>query len=404
MKITISRTFQWVTPFALTVLVLCPLRAESQWQSDPRDTVVYVEGNQPDGAWRLSQEPSLVIGPGSGSSSTEFWNVIGVSRLIDGTWAIGDHGSKEIRLFTASGVFLRSLAGEGEGPGELTSLWQLYADGGEIVAVDGRGVAHRFGVDGSFVDRQPLRRVGGWLRPSIVGYLGGRGLVVTVGTGQDPRGNARTVWRQVVTVAESGAVDTVGEFPAYERLDVPPGRSPYPVFGPEMRVATAGTRICIGYSSRYEFSCLGNDGTKSITVQRPEVEEKPVQEDDKEVYITGLWEANRGSPSGPTREAVAGRVTFSESLPAYGRFVGTEGGRLYVGPFVPEEEILGTEIFPSPTTPTVWSVYSVDGRWLTDLSMPSGFRLMSAGDGWVAGVMRDEYDAERVVVYGILRS
>ncbi len=173
--------------YLLCASIRAPLEAQARPQT--RDTIVYAAHDHPVAVWSVSPEPSLVIGPDDGSPDAEFWNIVGISRLADGSWAVADQGSTEVRVFSTSGMFLRSIGGKGEGPGEMASLWQLFASGDTLIAVDGSGVAHRFKPDGSFLDRQSLRGLGGSVPASLMDYRGGRAIasvaVAQSGIGSD---------------------------------------------------------------------------------------------------------------------------------------------------------------------------------------------------------------------------
>jgi hypothetical protein len=82
--------------------------------------------------------------------------------------------------------------------------------------------------------------------------------------------------------------------------------------------------------------------------------------------------------------------------------VPSNNGEVWVGEFVPADETLGV-MNPSPTTPTQWSVYSSHGKWLSTVTLPARFRLMTAGRDFVAGIERDENDVERVTIYELTR-
>ncbi len=81
-------------------------------------TIVENSGSVPTGGgWSIAAEPELVIGTFEGDPEYQLFQVEGALRLPDGRIAIGNTGSGEIRIFDASGVFLRSLGRKGEGPG-----------------------------------------------------------------------------------------------------------------------------------------------------------------------------------------------------------------------------------------------------------------------------------------------
>ena len=49
-------------------------------------------------------------------------------------------------------------------------------------------------------------------------------------------------------------------------------------------------------------------------------------------------------------------------------------------------------------------MYDRDGELLSDIVLPPGFLLMAAGEDYVAGLSRDDFDVQSVVVYELSRS
>jgi hypothetical protein len=120
------------------------------------------------------------------------------------------------------------------------------------------------------------------------------------------------------------------------------------------------------------------------------------------VFFNGIDVANPGPRGASYRKEVRETTVFAEGFPPFGRFLGSTSNELWVGPLVPADETLGT-FNPSPPTTTIWSVYSADGEWIADVTLPARFRLMEAGFDYVAGVIRDPNDVEHVVIYPIDR-
>ncbi len=69
----------------------------------------------------FSEEPILVIGDDEEDDNQLFSTILGMGRLSDGSVAVVDNQSAEVRIFDASGHHLRSIGQGGEAPGEFTS-------------------------------------------------------------------------------------------------------------------------------------------------------------------------------------------------------------------------------------------------------------------------------------------
>ena len=75
--------------------------------SDPRNSDAYCT---------LGEEPTLSLGTMEGDDPYMFYFVRGANRLSDGSVAMMNNGSGEIRIFSSDGPHLRSMGGQGEGP------------------------------------------------------------------------------------------------------------------------------------------------------------------------------------------------------------------------------------------------------------------------------------------------
>lgn len=74
--------------------------------------------------WRVTPEPTLILGTRDTPLEQQFHSVGGATRLSDGTIVVLNRGSSELRAFDSSGRHLWSRGGAGDGPGEM----KVYAD------------------------------------------------------------------------------------------------------------------------------------------------------------------------------------------------------------------------------------------------------------------------------------
>ena len=65
--------------------------------------------------FRVSERPTLQIGVESGDPNHQFTEIAAATRLADGSLVIADRRSGEIRIFDASGAFLRKFGRKGQG-------------------------------------------------------------------------------------------------------------------------------------------------------------------------------------------------------------------------------------------------------------------------------------------------
>ena len=83
----------------------------------------------------FSEEPVLVIGDNEEDDNQWFSSIRGIGRLSDGSVAVVDYTSAEVRIFDASGRHLRSMGQRGEGPSEFTAPFILWVTAGDTLWV-----------------------------------------------------------------------------------------------------------------------------------------------------------------------------------------------------------------------------------------------------------------------------
>jgi len=161
---------QWslaATMMMVGVMVACGAEegeeAGNGWTSavDTIDSRVQVL-NIPPGAGptaTLVAEEELRIGTVSGTGPTSFGRIRSVAVLPDGRLAVADAQAEEVRLFDPQGIHLRTLGGEGAGPGELSGMQGVHVDHEGLlrVAEQGNSRLSVFHPDSGFVTSYPLR-------------------------------------------------------------------------------------------------------------------------------------------------------------------------------------------------------------------------------------------------------
>ena len=124
-------------------------------------------------------------------------------------------------------------------------------------------------------------------------------------------------------------------------------------------------------------------------------------QDDREAHFARI-DARNTRMSAEAKRRRRREIEFADEFAPFGRFVAGAASELWVGPL--EWSLGGLVRHATPRGETVWSVYNRDGALLSDIVLPSGFRLMAAGDNYVAGLSRDDFDVPSVVVYQLNRS
>jgi hypothetical protein len=118
------------------------------------------ESRNPDAAatWQVDTAAVFEVGQLEGEPVYQLYRVAGIAELPDGAVAIANRGSCEIRLYDASGRFVRALGRDGSGPGEFGTLLNVVARGDTLYAYDLMyGRLTRFLRSGAYLDDRSLR-------------------------------------------------------------------------------------------------------------------------------------------------------------------------------------------------------------------------------------------------------
>jgi len=92
--------------------------------------------------WQTGLDPSLEIGAGAdeGTEGEDLFRVVGAVSLGDGGLVVANRGTRELLVYDGTGGFLRSLGGEGEGPGEFRDITFLARLPGDTILVHDRSL------------------------------------------------------------------------------------------------------------------------------------------------------------------------------------------------------------------------------------------------------------------------
>ena len=340
---------------------------------------------------------------GDGDDPEElFQDVVGVVLTRDGSLVIGDMGSDEIRFFDATtGRHLRTVGGSGRGPGEINGIWDLFGTRDELIAVDSRGLASRFDFDGAYIGLVPPARSATFGRLNRAGFFDdGTELASLSESNSDVPPGRTTVWMGVfrVTDGEPRSIMRYKRYVATRRGSERPG---YLAFGPVTALVPLGDRFCLGFPDTYLVECFTQAGEALHKIVREGWQSREVTREDRDAHHAYEDLVNpRVSEQRKRRRRE--NTQFAEELPSFDLFVAGAASELWVGPL---GWPLDTPVrHATPHGETLWSVYDRDGALLSDIVLPPGFLLMAAGEDYIAGLSRDDFDVQSVVVYELNRS
>ena len=106
---------------------------------------------------RVVGQPTLTIGERDAQDEV-FVRIAGATRLSTGAIVVGDAGPNDVRVFDATGRFVRRIGRAGQGPGEYQNVTSVLRLGGDTVVVSDY-LAHRltyFRADGSVINTRPF--------------------------------------------------------------------------------------------------------------------------------------------------------------------------------------------------------------------------------------------------------
>lgn len=373
----------------------------------------YSRAAKPPSTWHVSRTPVLEIGGVDGRGPTEFNRIEGAARLSDGSVAVGDGGTPEVRLFTASGTFSRLLLGKGRGPNELDVLDRIFAVGDTLLVMEGFHAVHvvRPGVEARRVVLGPVKN---YLRGVAWGALGARKLVTQLQSeGADestrkPLARFDTISYAAIALVDSSA-RVIASLPNPPRFSLEAGRAPtYPIgFAPHPHFTSVPGRFCIGFSARYDITCHDSLGRVMFQIQR-NVPQGRVTEGARQAFRdaqAGIRSDGSSRYAGQLlehRKRVAAAARFAAVYPAFSQLLLARSGELWVRAFAMEDGV-NTSSLRSNTTPSHWSIYDLTGQWVADCTLPARFAPLDIGRDYVLGVSKDEDDIERVTMYALNR-
>lgn len=343
--------------------------------------------------WELESRPVLAIGVADGAPEQEFAGIIGVSFLGDSLIAVGDAGSRQLRIFDRQGAFVRAMARQGSGPGELEwPRWFSTCGTDTLFVHDIKGsILSRFSVDGRLVGRAVLR-IGPRNGPPRALSCGPAGTLVatatTLTTPDDMRqpGPYRGQTSVLLVDHDGNAKATLGTFPAGEEYFLGRSVRPRPL-GKLTLIAADHERVYVGTGDSYAVTILSPNG-EQLGELSANVPPRRITGSDRESWI----DAQVAGIKDPARREDDVRyyrgLMYPDEYPAYGALVVADDGSLWIGDFDPLER-----------PPSQWRVFGRDGQMVGRITTPTGFELYEIRQGELLGRERDAEGVERVVIY-----
>ena len=349
-------------------------------------------GDSDPARWILDPDPAVDLTLSGTGPDHEFYRVRGMVRLSDGSVAVADGGSNEVRLYSDYGGFRGSAGGEGEGPGEFDRIWGLQRGRGDtLLALDQSDLVTVFAPNLTFVASARLAPFSEAIYDlddgTMVVEAETMSLEIYEGGGLVRR--PTVLWR---FDPEDARIDSIGETAGNEEHVVVSGEhqgQTGTLFGKGVHIATHGGKIYHGRADAMEVeerTAAGDlvrilrirDFPLILTAEQIRVERRAMLDEES----VSWW-----------RDIVA-RVPAPPTRPAYDDIIADPTGALWLRPFRGRSELEG---------PETWQVIATDGMWLGGVEIPENFRVMDIGMDAVLGVRRDALDVEHPQVLRLRR-
>ena len=353
--------------------------------------------------WTLSDAPIVDIGTAEKLSKNSLERVVSAVRLADGTIAVANAGSKEIRWYDDTGQYLRASGGKLGAAIEFVSIERVDRLGPDsVIAYDfGSLGLSVFARDGTFRRATSLIVAFGSPPGSLRGVFANGSLLFVRGpkswvrslirSGQAPDGLMRGPADAFHYSSEGMFLSIVGSFPGSEQFfsrGTRFVRARARPFGRDAVFAVLGDQFYVGYQNEYEIELRDtNDSlTALIRVQR---NNRLVSPKDIEQFkingLVGVHERNRDE-----KIAELDGLSYPETMPAYGGIITDADGNLWVAEYDP---------FPDETLE--WTVFDTDHHMLGAVEVPSRFSIYQIGSDFILGRMIDRRGIEHIQIYSI---
>lgn len=332
----------------------------------------------------------LTIGGIDGPSEGTFGDISGVAVHDDGTIYVLDAMAHKAKVYDASGRFLRSFGGEGDGPGEFRSLAQIAIRGDTVAVYDDR--ARRLTVldhHGDLIETRAWQ-VPGWFTFGLEPF-GNQAYILALSamysaSPQPDDGKARLLLyrrdgRTPVTLLVTEGADELVERngDVLTAADTPFGRRPV------WAVARDG-RIAFGRGESYELTVYRIQEDRSGASLRRvgsvsrDLPNRRVQDEDVRRFQARLLE-NDDLPERLRRAhaRLLDAYDVPDTWPAYRKALFDDRGALWV-----------ERVWPTVTeTRSVWDVFDREGSLTGSVTLEGDVDVQAIVGPYMYGVTRD---------------
>jgi hypothetical protein len=358
--------------------------------------------------------PVVDIGGGT-DPHTSFGSISNVLRLADGRIVVGEQTPTTLRYFSRAGQWLYDVGAEGDGPGELRSIFDLSLGRNDTVAV--YDLARRrlvlFDANGALAATVPVAEAltpagsNGYLPKGFAPdgrYLLQRDEVAFPFAGAPDSvipDSTRLFWlSRAGALTDSTPRLRVGEIFGFPLTDAQGKQLTVPLarpLAPILHLVAGSDRVWMGDGSTWEIRGFDGSGQLRTILRRPgeRLRFTPAMRD---TFIAQYRARALIHGTGAMQQRFAagmGRAPFPDRLPAFGSLLIGADSTLWADRTSPVDA-------DATHDGQVWTLFDPMGRWLGDVTLPPRFRLTAAGRDWVLGVWLDDHAPEHVRLYPLV--
>lgn len=406
------KTFAWFGAALLAAACGGGAEGGTEWSGTVEDSAgVQIVRNSLQPMWGAGEgwgfEEVLTIGEAAGDPDYQFGQIAGLDATSDGRILVLDNQAQHVKVFSADGVFERTVGQAGSGPGEFgpgaavlmvgTADTVIVPDAGNQrvnVILLGEGESTSFPL--SFEEGIPMR----W-------QLSNSGILVVQRRALNlPNQEAVDVDLIARQAYDGTIVDTLLTPPRGETFSFGGGLPEFHFFAPEpmWTLLNDGTFV-YAVNSDYRISVAGPDGgvTRIITMPSEPVQ---VTERDKEI-ITGLIMRLMEEQGVPPQalDGIRQGISYEDVFPAFTQLRNGPEQSLWVQRMgVPSDMTDDEQENWNPLLDQgsdEWDVFDADGRYLGVVTIPDRFSPFSLKGDLLYGVWRDEFEVQYVKVLRI---
>jgi hypothetical protein len=344
----------------------------------------------------------LVIGTVDGDTTYQLFGVAGAHRTADGSIAVVNAGSFDVRVFAADGTFLRSFGQRGAGPEEFGMPVLAGTQADTLVVVD--RAHHRLAFvhpDDGFIRLARVDdEVGGFLNPAGMfpngqAVFGGAFDMRRIGDLREGMNRAHTFYRSCNPDGSMGA-----DFGDKEGAEFfignlggsgPDSRPALIPFGKVPLATVSQDRFYFASGGTYEIEVYDPSG-QLVRVIRLEHEPVPVTQDHVTQYIEGVTADVPDPEQARMMRQHLARLPAPDAFPAMSALAGDQLGYLWVADYAPPGQEEST-----------WNVFDPSGVLAGRVKLPPQVYPLEIGEDYLLGAYRDELGVEYLHLYAVER-